>query len=151
MVTRLQSLMAKRRGNSGFTMMEMMLTLAIVSIILSITITSIPEYRVDNVDDEIENISYIFQGAQMSAIADGQSYVVLMNYINNEISVRNISGKTINTHKLNVCSLEDYGLKQITYRRTGDTSAFGTVYLSCDGKSVKFIMQIQKGRIRIEQ
>lgn len=132
-------------------MMEVMLTLLIVSIILSITVTSIPEYRQDDVADEINNISYLFQGAQMQALADDNSVIVLMDYKQNRISAKNILGHTINTYDLNVCSLENYGLKQFTYRRTGDTNSFGTVYLICDGQSVKYIFQILKGRFRIEQ
>lgn len=143
--------MAKRRDSNGFTMLEVMLVLLFISIIFSLTITSIPEYRQDDVSDEINNISYLFQGAQMHALADKNSVIVLMDYQQNQISAKNILGHTIKTYDLNVCKLENYGLKKFTYRRTGDTNSFGTVYLTCNGNSVKYVFQILKGRFRIEQ
>lgn len=132
-------------------MMEMMLTLMIVSIILSISLPHLPVYRQYNLADEIENISYVFQGAQMNALAKQESYTVFMEYNNQSITVRDKARTVISHYELHACRLEDFGMKQFSYRPSGDTSAFGTVYLSCGEKNVKFIFQILKGRFRIEQ
>lgn len=151
MAIRLRLPMAQQRGNSGFTMMEMMLTLALVSIILSITVPRIPEYRQNSTEDEIASISYLFQGAQMNAIASGEAFTISMNDDNYSIKVLDKKRRLISSYELKTCRLLDYGMKQFTYKTNGDTNAFGTVYLSCGKKEVKFVFQIQKGRFRIEQ
>ncbi|MGO1923549.1 MAG: prepilin-type N-terminal cleavage/methylation domain-containing protein [Jeotgalicoccus sp.] len=143
--------MAKQRGNSGFTMMEMMLALLLVSIILSLSIPHLPEYKENDPADEIDSISYVFQGAQMNALAAKESFIVLMEHDIQTITVRDKARRIISSYELKTCRLENYGMNNFTYKENGDTNAFGTVYLSCEGKIVKFIFQIQKGRFRIEQ
>ena len=146
----LRLLMAKRRDHSGFTMLEMLLTLFLVSSIILISVPHIPEYWHSSTEDELKNLSYLYQGAQMNALAKNQSFTVFMNYDKQTVEVRNRERHLVSHYSLTACRLEDYGLKQFTYRNNGDTSAFGTVYLSCDKDSVKFIFQILKGRFRIE-
>lgn len=143
--------MAKQRGNSGFTMMEMMLALMLVSIILSLSISHLPEYRENGAADEINSISYVFQGAQMNALAAEESFIVLMEHDIQTITVRDKARRIISSYELKTCRLENYGMNSFTYKENGDTNAFGTVHISCGGKIVKFIFQIQKGRFRIEQ
>ena len=143
--------MAKPHALSGFTILEMMLTLALVSIILLISMPHIPDYRQGSTEDEINNLTYLFQGAQMNALAKNKSFTVFMNYENQAVEVRDQKRHLISRHDLKVCQLEDYGLKQFTYRNNGETSAFGTVNFTCKSKAVKFIFQIQEGRFRIEQ
>ncbi|WP_052108776.1 prepilin-type N-terminal cleavage/methylation domain-containing protein [Jeotgalicoccus saudimassiliensis] len=143
--------MAKQQESNGFTMMEMMLTLLLVSIILSLSVPHLPVYRQNDTGDEIETVSYVFQGAQMHAMATGRSYTVLMDYDKQSIDVVDPDRKIISQYKLKACTLAEEGMSRFSYRPNGDTSGFGTVYLSCSGRTVKFIFQIVKGRFRIEQ
>ena len=143
--------MAKLSAHKGFTMLEMLLVLFIVSILMSLTFIKLPIYNSHSQEDEIQNISYLLQGTQMSALSNQQSYTVSFHKYNNTITVRDSSRKVIKNYTLKVCKLNDYGLTSYSYKKNGDTTAFGTVYLSCQKKNIRIIMQIQKGRFRIEQ
>lgn len=132
-------------------MMEMMLTLLLVSIILSLSVPHLPVYRQNDTSEEIKTISYVFQGAQMHAMAKGKTYTVFMDYDNQSITVQDKERKQISNYELKVCRLKEYGMSQFSYRPNGDTSGFGTVQLLCKDKTVKFVFQIVKGRFRIEQ
>ncbi|CAD2073787.1 hypothetical protein GCM10007275_04540 [Jeotgalicoccus coquinae] len=132
-------------------MMEMMLTLFLVSIILSLSVPHLPVYRQNDTAGEIETISYVFQGAQMHAMAKKKSYTVMMDHANQSIIVRDKDRNPISNYELKVCVLQEYGMSQFVYRPNGDTSGFGTVQFLCKGKTVKFVFQIVKGRFRIEQ
>ena len=132
-------------------MMEMMLTLLIVSIILSLSVPHLPVYRQNSTADELDTISHVFQGAQIHAMSKGGSYTVLMDYDNQAITVYDTKRNVISNYELKVCRLKDYGMSQFSYRPNGDTSAFGTVHFTCEDKTVKYIFQILKGRFRIEQ
>lgn len=151
MVTRLRLLMAQPSAPNGFTMLEMLMTLMVVSILLTLTFGRLPEYKVKSVDDELLNISYMLEGTQMKAQAESSSYTVNFNNNSHQITVRDAKRSLVNSYQLSVCSLQNYGLEQFTYNAFGDTTAFGTVYMLCDNKSVKIVMQIQKGRFRIEK
>lgn len=151
MAIQLPLLMAKQHGSSGFTMMEMMLALMLVSIILSLSIPHLPEYKENGTADEIDSISYVFQGAQMNALAAKESFIVLMEHDIQTITVRDKARRIISSYELKACRLQNYGMNNFTYKENGDTNAFGTVYLSCGDQLVKFVFQIQKGRFRIEQ
>src|SRR5699024_12394473 len=98
----------------------------------------------------LKKLSYVNQEAQMNALAKNQSFTVFKNYDKQTGEVRNRERHLVSHYSLTASRLEDYGLKQFTYKNNRDTSAFGTVYLSCDKDSVKFIFQILKGRFRIE-
>ena len=132
-------------------MMEMMLTLMLVSIILSLSVPHLPVYRQNDTSEEIETISYVFQGAQMHAMAKSKTYTVFMDYDNQSITVQDKERKQISNYELKVCRLKEYGMSQFSYRPNGDTSGFGTVQFLCKDKTVKFVFQIVKGRFRIEQ
>ncbi|MFD2829423.1 prepilin-type N-terminal cleavage/methylation domain-containing protein [Corticicoccus populi] len=139
------------KNSNGFTAVEMMLTLMIVSIILLVCVIHLPNRNTADPEDEILNIGYIFQSAQTTAIKEGKPYIVEMDYINNLINVKNNSGNKVNTYSLISCELNRGGLDRFIYRKNGDTSAFGTIRMTCEGKKVSFIFQINNGRFRIEK
>ena len=151
MAIQLPLLMAKQHGSSGFTMMEMMLALMLVSIILSLSIPHLPEYKENGTADEIDSISYVFQGAQMNALAAKESFIVLMEHDIQTITVRDKARRIISSYELKACRLQNYGMNNFTYKENGDTNAFGTVYLSCGDQLVKFVFQIQIGSFFIRR
>lgn len=151
MVTLLQLQMAQLSVLKGFTMVEMLMTLMVVSILLSLTFGSLPKYKVKSVDDELLNISYLLEGTQMKAQAESTLFTVNFDRQNNKVIVRDAKRNEVNGYKLDICKLQNYGLEQFSYNTLGDTTAFGTVYMICNNKSVKIVMQIQKGRFRIEK
>lgn len=138
-------------GTSGFTMMEMMLTLAVVSIILLISVTAIPDYDVQDIDDEISNISYFFKAAQTRAIYEASAHIIIMDHENNRLIARSSRGHDIYQYEMNPCKLTASGLKRFMYMASGDTNAFGTINLKCRGEDVRIVFQIQKGQFRIER
>lgn len=135
----------------GFTMMEMMLTLAVVSIILLISVSALPEYDVHDADDEINNISYFFKAAQTRTIYESSAHIVIMDHENNQLIARSTDGSDVYRYVLTACRLTANGLKRFTYMSSGDTNAFGTVNIKCSGEDVRFVFQIQKGQFRIER
>ncbi|WP_097038788.1 prepilin-type N-terminal cleavage/methylation domain-containing protein [Salinicoccus kekensis] len=139
------------QGTSGFTMMEMMLTLAVVSIILLISVSALPDYDVLNTDDEISNISYFFKAAQTRTIYEESAHIVMMDHENNQLIARSSEGGDAYVYTLTACTLSANGLKRFMYIASGDTNAFGTVNLKCRGEDVRFVFQIQKGQFRIER
>lgn len=143
--------MAKLLKSEGFTAIEMMLTLAIVSIILMVTVTHLPKYNETNFNNEIKNISYLFQYTQTNAIKTGQPHIVEIDYIKHRINIKDNSGKVLNNYPLTSCQFKRGGLERFIYKKNGDTTAFGTIRMTCAKKPVSFIFQIQKGRFRIEQ
>ncbi|QQD85473.1 hypothetical protein JEM45_02270 [Jeotgalicoccus sp. ATCC 8456] len=127
------------------------MTLMVVSILVSLSFGSLPKYKVKSVDDELLNMSYLLEGTQMKAQAESSSFTVNFDRKNNKIIVRDAKRSEVNGYKLDICKLQNYGLEQFSYNTLGDTTAFGTVYMICDKKNVKIVMQIQKGRFRIEK
>lgn len=138
-------------GTSGFTMMEMMLTLAVVSIILLISVTAIPDYDVQDIDDEISNISYFFKAAQTRAIYETSTHIIMMDSGNNRFIARTSEGHDIYQYEMTTCKLAANGMKRFMYLASGDTNAFGTIILKCRGEDVRIVFQIQKGQFRIER
>lgn len=142
--------MDKQRDSDGFTAIEMMLTLMIVSILIMVTVIHIPKHKDIN-NDEVLNIGYLFQSAQTSAISEKTPHIVEVDYINHRLNVKDSKGKSINSLNLDSCQLKRGGLDRFIYRQNGDTSAFGTIRMTCSGNPVSFIFQINNGRFRVEQ
>ncbi|WP_052256388.1 competence type IV pilus minor pilin ComGD [Salinicoccus sp. YB14-2] len=143
--------MDKLKENKGFTMMEMMLTLFVVSIILLISVNTIPEYNAGDKEDEISNISYFFKAAQTRSIHQEKAHTVLIDHESNKLTVRSLDREDIYEYQLTACSLKSGGLKRFNYLSSGNTNAFGSVILNCGGEAVRFVFQIQKGQFRIER
>lgn len=143
--------MVKQVGNKGFTMIEMMLTLFVVSIIALISFSFSHNDKFTHVDAEIESIQYFFQYAQTEAI-DKQSRMIVMGYVvGNKLLLINAEGQIVDELILQHCTILSSGLNQFSYLQNGDTNAFGTFRLNCYGERVDFVFQIQKGRFRIER
>lgn len=136
---------------SGFTMMEMMLTLFIVSIILLISVTAIPDYDVHDIDEELNNIAYFFQAAQTRAIYEKSAQIIMMDSDDHRLIARSTDGKKVHNYEMTACKLTDNGLKRFMYLASGDTNAFGSINLRCRGEVVRIVFQIQKGQFRIEK
>jgi prepilin-type N-terminal cleavage/methylation domain-containing protein len=143
--------MDKRKNNEGFTAIEMMLTLMIVSIILIVTTFHIPEYEDKNFDDEVMNISYLFQSTQTNAIKYSSPRIVEIDYTRHHINIKSNTGNLLNNYPLTSCKFKKGGLERFIYNKNGDTTAFGTIRMNCNGKTISFIFQINKGRFRIEK
>lgn len=143
--------MDKLQKNDGFTMIEMILTLFIVSIILLSTVTYIPKFNNGNTEDEIKNIEYLFQNAQIRAKRFGNAQYVEINHIQNKIVLMDYKSNYKKAYNLSYCSIYEGGLNEVIYYSSGNTSKFGTITLNCNGEIVKIIFQIQKGRYRIER
>ncbi|WP_084669829.1 prepilin-type N-terminal cleavage/methylation domain-containing protein [Lacicoccus alkaliphilus] len=139
------------QGTSGFTMMEMMLTLFLVSIILLISVSTIPDYDVQDIDEELDSISYFFKAAQTRAIYEKSAHIMMMDHENNRLIARSFDGRNVSQHELNGCRLTANGLKRFMYMASGDTNAFGTINLKCGEEEVRIVFQIQKGQFRIER
>ena len=143
--------MDKLQKNDGFTMIEMILTLFIVSIILLSTVTYIPKFNNGNTEDEIKNIEYLFQNAQIRAKRFGNAQYVEINHIQNKIVLMDYKSNYKKAYNLSYCFIYEGGLNEVICYSSGNTSKFGTITLNCNGEIVKIIFQIQKGRYRIER
>ncbi|WP_082099080.1 prepilin-type N-terminal cleavage/methylation domain-containing protein [Salinicoccus sediminis] len=144
--------MARQRNpNSGFTMMEVMLTLAVVSILLMLTVQSAPKNNGHTVDREVDNIAFFFQVAQTNALNTKQAHVVEFDRTKHRIMIKSGYGEALETYTLSTCRILQGGLSGFLYKSNGDTNAFGTVRFDCMGEPVSFVFQIQKGRFRIER
>lgn len=143
--------MDKLSDNSGFTMMEMMLTLFVVSIILLISVNSIPDYNAGDKEEEIDNISYFFKAVQTKSIYKESAHTVLMDYENNKLVARSLERDEVYEYTMTACVLQSSGLKRFNYLSSGNTNAFGTINFNCQGEDVRFVFQIQKGQFRIER
>lgn len=132
-------------------MMEVMLTLFIVSLLLMITGHAIPENHEHSTDQEVENIAFFFQVAQTNALNKKEAHLVEFDRMNHRIIIKNGYGQAIEVYTLNTCKILQGGLPGFIYKLNGDTNAFGTIRFDCMGEQVSFIFQIQKGRFRIER
>lgn len=132
-------------------MMEMMLTLFVVSIILLISVDTIPDYNAHNKEHEISNISYFFKAVQTRSIQQEKAHTVLMDHENNKLVARSLDRDDVYEYTLSTCRLKSSGLKRFNYLSSGNTNAFGTVTTDCGGEVVRFVFQIQKGQFRIER
>lgn len=132
-------------------MMEVMLTLFIVSTLLMITAHAIPEKHKHSIDQEVENIAFFFQVAQTNALNENEGHLVEFDRVNHRIIIKNGHGQALEVYTLNACKILQGGFSGFVYQSTGDTNAFGTVRFDCMGERVSFIFQIQKGRFRIER
>lgn len=131
--------------------MEMMLTLFVVSIILLISVNSIPPYNAGDKEEEISNISYFFKAAQTRSIHQEKAHTVLIDHANNKLIARSLDREDIYEYSLTACRLKSGGLKRFNYLSSGNTNAFGTIIFNCSGEDVRFVFQIQKGQFRIER
>src|SRR5699024_3701361 len=116
--------MEKLSAHKGFTMLEMLLVLFIVSILMSLTFINLTAYNSHSQHDEIQNIYYLLQHTQMSALSNQQSYSVSYHKYNNTITVMDSSRKVIKNYTFKVCKLNDYVLTSYSYKKNGDTTAF---------------------------
>ncbi|GAB3071728.1 hypothetical protein JCM19029_02140 [Salinicoccus sesuvii] len=132
-------------------MLEMMLTLSIISILLLISIVAMPTDNAGHVDQEIDTIGYLFQSAQTDAMRTSAQRIISMDPIGQKIQVRTHEGQIIKTYPLETCTLKQGGLDRIIFKPDGDTHKFGTVSMDCLGTSVNYVFQIQRGRFRIER
>lgn len=132
-------------------MMEMMLTLFVVSVILLISVNSIPDYKAGDKEAEINNISYFFKSVQTKSIHKGSAHTVLMDHENNKLISRSSEREEVYEYTLTNCILHSSGLKRFYYLSSGNTNAFGTISFNCQGEDVRFVFQIQKGQFRIER
>ncbi|MFC3418122.1 prepilin-type N-terminal cleavage/methylation domain-containing protein [Salinicoccus hispanicus] len=137
--------------NDGFTMLEMMLTLSIISILLLISVASMPTGDDRSIDQEIDTIGYLFQSAQTDAMSAARQRIISMDPIRQKIQMRTHEGKIIRTYPLETCTLKQGGLERIIFKPDGDTDKFGTISLDCLGTHVSYVFQIQRGRFRIER
>ena len=69
-------------------MMEMMLTLAVVSILLMLTVQSAPQNNAHTVDREVDNIAFFFQLAQTNALNTKQAHVVEFDRTKHRIVIK---------------------------------------------------------------
>lgn len=143
--------MDKLKENKGFTMMEMMLTLLVVSVILLISVNMIPDYNENDKETEISNISYFFKAAQTRSIQKEKAHTVLIDHMDHKLTVRSLDREDIYEYPLTTCRLKSGGLKRFNYLSSGNTNAFGAVIFNCSGEDVRFVFQIQKGQFRIER
>ncbi|AKG74016.1 competence protein ComGD [Salinicoccus halodurans] len=132
-------------------MMEMMLTLFIISTLLMITAHAIPEKHENSTDQEVKNIAFFFQVAQTNALNKKEAHLVEFDRVNHRITIKNGFGQALEVYSLNTCRILQGGLPGFLYKSNGDTNAFGTIRFDCMGEQVSFIFQIQKGRFRIER
>lgn len=150
METLLRLLMDKQLENDGFTLVETMLTLFVVSILLFITIVHIPKFENNHSLDEVQNIKYFLEKKQFDAMRKESLVLMRIDYQTNEITSLDTKDNSREVLKINHCVLKEGSLTQFTFNNKGDSSAFGTIYLFCQNKTSKLIFQIQKGRFRIE-
>lgn len=132
-------------------MMEMMLTLFIVTIMLMITAHAIPVNKERMIDNEVENISLVFQAAQTDTLSKNESHIVDFDRRQHKILIKNIRGRVIDEYQLTTCRIDQGSLGRFMYKANGDTDAFGTINFNCMDQRVSFVFQIQKGRFRIER
>lgn len=132
-------------------MIEVMLTLFIVSALLLISAQAIPENHKHTIDQEVENIAFFFQVAQTNALSKKEAHLVELDHVNHRITIKNGHGDSLEEYVLKSCKILQGGLPRFLYKSNGDTNAFGTIRLDCMGEHVSFIFQIQKGRFRIER
>lgn len=137
--------------NKGFSLLESMLTLFVVSLISFVALSEVHVSPNNMIDREIENISYFFHHAQTSSISSKERKVIFVYQPENEIMRISSEGSIEETIALEFCLIKQNSLSRFSYLPSGDTNAFGTIRFNCDGKDVNFIFQIQKGRFRIEQ
>lgn len=142
--------MDKLRDSKGFTLVETMLTLFIVSIILFVTILHIPKYESNHQEDEIKNIKYFLEQTQFDAMAKETFMMVRFDSKQNQVISVNTKTNENRVIKLQYCLLKEGNLNQIIFNTKGDSNSFGTIYLECEKKISKIIFQIQKNRFRIE-
>src|SRR5699024_2886852 len=140
--------MARQQNpNSGFTMMEMMLTLAVVSILLMLTVQSAPQNNAHTVDREVDNIAFFFQLAQTNALNTKQAHVVEFDRTKHRIVIKSGYGETLETYTLNTCKILQGGLSGFLYKSNGDTNAFGTIRFHWMDETGDFGFQVQEGRV----
>ncbi|CAD2075957.1 prepilin-type N-terminal cleavage/methylation domain-containing protein [Phocicoccus pinnipedialis] len=140
----------KRFGNDGFTLLESMLTLFVVSILLFIVIIHIPGFEGNHSSDEVQNIKYFLEKKQFDAMLKESLIFIRIDYKSNQIITLDMKDNTTEILEINSCILKQGSLTQFSFNSKGDSSAFGTIYVSCENKTSKLIFQIQKGRLRIE-
>lgn len=142
--------MVKPQGNNGFTLIESVLTLAVVSTVVLVMMSHIHIHHNYQTDDEIENMQYFFQNAQTSAIKSGERKVIFAYMTDHQLMIVDSDGKIDEVMTLEICRIRPNSLTRFSYLPNGDTNAFGTIRFDCDNRMVNFIFQIQKGRFRIE-
>lgn len=143
--------MARQYANSGFTLLESVLTLSVVSTVVLVMMSHIHIHHYYSADDEIDNIQYFFQNAQTSAIKSEERKVIFAYTANNSLMRLSSDGKIEESMMLDLCTIRANSMTRFSYLPNGDTNAFGTMRFNCDNRDVNFIFQIQKGRFRIEK
>lgn len=142
------------RNNDGFTLLEMMLVLFIVvtisSVVLHFTI-KITEKRV--VDQFLNQVLFDLQRIQALAIEEETSITFVFNDNNTYKAYYDLGGVNILERsfpagiELNIFS----NLKKIDFYSTGEVGKFGSILFKTPFGEKRLIVNMQKGRLRLEK
>lgn len=145
----------RMRKNKGYTLIEILLVLALLSILLSMAVPNLSLYKKMKENMELERLKKDLLFTRNSAILEGIDYFVDFDYSTNSYSIRDSKyGKiTKKIYFVNGIKLNNRA-KVVTFhfKRSGTIGSSDTVMLkNSKGKSLQLTLTPTTGSINIKQ
>ncbi|MCS4485523.1 competence type IV pilus minor pilin ComGD [Staphylococcus americanisciuri] len=136
---------------SGFTLVEMLIVLAIISIMLFITVTNpIKLYTPQNIDDQITLLTSKIDYYQALAIKKKKTVLIAFRSGSNTMRIEIQNERENRIISLNPLQLEPTSnLNYIAFNRTGEIMKFGKLNFKYGSQHFSIIFHIEQGRYRI--
>ncbi|MEJ7540685.1 competence type IV pilus minor pilin ComGD [Staphylococcus intermedius] len=143
--------MAKQLRREGFTLIEMLLVLTIVSVMISLSIAYPQLNLIQNTTDyEIKKLTSEIDYYQAYAIQSPAPVMLLFRPNRNDIKI-----ETINPHRVTTIPLTPLHLKMtsnlhaLIFDKDGKANQFGTLHFEHQQRAFSLIFHIEQGRYRI--
>ncbi|EGQ2725181.1 prepilin-type N-terminal cleavage/methylation domain-containing protein [Staphylococcus pseudintermedius] len=143
--------MAKQLRHDGFTLIEMLLVLAIISVFISITMAH-PQFNLfhNTTEYEIKKLTSEIDYYQAYAIKSHAPVMLLFRPNRNDIKI-----ETIHPHRVTTIPLAPLQLKMtsnvhaLIFDKDGKANQFGTLRFEHQQRAFSLIFHIEQGRYRI--
>ncbi|QQA56693.1 prepilin-type N-terminal cleavage/methylation domain-containing protein [Staphylococcus pseudintermedius] len=143
--------MAKQLRHDGFTLIEMLLVLAIISVFISITMAH-PQFNLfhNTTEYEIKKLTSEIDYYQAYAIKSHAPVMLLFRPNRNDIKI-----ETIHPHRVTTIPLAPLQLKMtsnihaLIFDKDGKANHFGTLRFEHQQRAFSLIFHIEQGRYRI--
>jgi general secretion pathway protein H len=153
-VTDRDSSLLRRNGQSGFTMLELLIAMAIVALVLAVTVPSTARfYQSMQYREAVRDVITLLSSARYKAIQSGRTQDVLVNPETNEIQLgderRQLpEAMTIAVHSARELNQPEMGV--LRFYPEGGSSGGGIDIESPTGRAVKISVDWLVGRVSQE-
>ncbi|RPF58093.1 prepilin-type N-terminal cleavage/methylation domain-containing protein [Abyssicoccus albus] len=146
--------MVKRLRVRGFSLIEMIIILSIISIMMVLTFTQFNTNKPSHVQGQLEinHLKAVMYQVQSNAIIDEKDYSIMFDIAKDQLAIKQVKSNNLTIHSLNLCNIKSaHNVSKMIYRPDGTVNTFGTVIIACGQDLYHMKIMLEKGLIEIER